>query len=166
MKRLVLIILLSLLWASPVEAVVSWESYSDSNRTVVSNNFTASGSWVYLKGIGLQKNKDYQAKVYDADPNNYPLSPVLTHVGQSDNNGVFLSQVQPSAYPSSVAGTWKAELWKIQPLTLEVTDTFTVQASAIPEIPSVFAAVAIVFICVLVWWLMRRRRKWHTPIFG
>ncbi len=158
MKHLLLILaLLTLLWVTPVEAVVLWDSYSDSTRTIVSNNFTAAGAIVYMKASGLTKNKTYRAKYYDADPNNYPLSPVLVDDRQSDNNGVVLSQVQPSAYPTATPGLWKAELWKVQPLTLEATDTFTVQGSAIPEIPTVFASVWIGFIGMLTFWLMKLR---------
>ena len=147
MKYLWLLLFIPLLWATPVEAVVNWESYSDPARPSPSNNFTLPGSWVYMGGSGLQKNKAYQVKFYDADPNNYPLSPVLVDDSQSDNNGVVLSQVKPSAYPTSSSGLWKAELWKMQPLTLEATDTFTVAGSSIPEIPTVFAGIAVAGIC-------------------
>lgn len=159
-KRLLLLVMLCYItWAVPVYAITSWDSYSDPGRTIVSNNFTATGAIVFMKATGLQKNKDYQAKVYDADPNNYPLSPLLIHVGRTDNNGVFLSQVKPSDYPASVGGAWKAELWKIQPLTLEATDTFTVQASAIPEFPDVVTVIGVLFICVLIFWLMKKRKR-------
>lgn len=157
MKRLLLLLLIPLLWATPVEAAVMFESYSDVARTIQSDNFTAQGSWVYLKGTGLAKNKAYRTTFFDAQN-----ATVLILDSQSDGNGVVLSQVKPSAYPTSSPGIWKAELWKVQPLTLEATDTFTVQGSAIPEFPDVFAgitvSVAVGFIFILVRWMKKRKR--------
>ena len=155
MKRLLALILFMFLWATPVEAAVLWESYSDSTRLTVSNNFTASGAIVFMKGTGLAKNKTYRSTFYDAQNNT-----VLIHDGQSDNNGVFLSQMRPSDYPASTPGVWSAKLERISGGTQLVgTDTFTVQASAIPEFETVFATVWVVFIIGLTYWLMKRRVK-------
>jgi len=155
MKHLLwLLLLLLMLIPSNAEAAVLWQSYSDSARTVQSDNFTAPGSWVYMKGSGLQKNKTYRSTFYDAQNDI-----VCIWDGQSDNNGVVLSQVRPGTYPASSPGTWKAELWKVQPLTLEATDIFTVSQSAIPEFENAVASLTIIGLCLFIYRKMKRRRK-------
>jgi len=146
-----LLLLLLILWATPVSAATTWESYSNVERTVVCDDF-ASGI-VYMKGE-VAKNKNYRAIFYDADND-----VVLVHDGTSDATGLFKPLMKPSDYPASSPGTWKAELYRMQPYTLECTDTFVVRASAIPEIPDVLAGIAVAGLCLLIYRKMRRRSK-------
>ena len=146
MKRHILLALLIFLaWLSlllflwfvlPVQAAVLWDSYSDSARTVQSDNFDSPGAVIYMKGTGLLNNKTYRSTFYDGQGSN-----VCTVDGQSDKNGIYISQVKPSDWSTSSPGTWTAKLERVTGGTqLVATDTFTVTAQAIPEIPSVIGA--------------------------
>ena len=146
------------IWATPVSAAVAWLSYSDAARTVECTNFTSSTPTAYLRATGLQKSKDYKAKVYDANPANYPLSPLLIWDGVADANGVFDCQIYLPCFPNSTPGEWKAELWKVLPLSIQATHTFTVQASAVPELPDVLAGIGVAGICFGIYWKMRKKR--------
>lgn len=164
MKYLLALLILTLLWAVPVDAAVMWNSYSDSARTITSDNFMASGAVVFMKGTGLAGNKAYMVRFYDADPAKYPEFYLEVDAGSTDKNGNFITaQIQPCQYPESMPGLWRAELYRVQPETLVGTDTFTVQGSAIPEFENVFTGIIIcgIFssIYLLVGWLTKRTCK-------
>jgi len=125
-----------------------WQSYSNSARTVVSDLFTVSGSIVYMKGDNLQKSKSHTAKYYDSGNNL-----LRVEEGISDSGGVFLSLIQPSMFQAAAPGLWKVELYRGVPLV--ATDTFIVQASAIPEIGDL-SCLVILITCGVIYKLWQR----------
>ena len=157
MKRFVICLLVLLLLVMPtvVRAAVAWDSYSDEARTIQSDDFDQYGSFVYMKAAGLPgQDGYYEARYYDAD-----MVQLQTETNMS-SNGEFLSLILPSAFEgSAAAGTWTAELYDLTPkMKLLVTDTFYVQASAIPEFPTVVSGIGVVVVCGVIFLWMRKKR--------
>ncbi len=156
---------------------ISWESYSDLARTNVSNNFTVAGSYVYMKGTGFNAaTSGYNVAYYDATVtgggNNIMTDASLTVAG----DGILNSLIRPSDFPSAAVGdppwhalvqltgatsfpaTYNAAVAAPETYGLLANDSFTVQASAIPEFPTVMAGIAVAGLCAAVYYWMRRRR--------
>ena len=139
------------LFATELHAAVVWQSYSDSARTIQSDNFTEYGCWVYMKATGLVKNKHYYSHYFDGAGTEVASEDFL-----SDGNGTWLGQVRPSSYPVVIAGTWRADLynWSRQ---LVATAHFTVLQSAIPEISDVVSAVVVGVTCLGIYLGVRKK---------
>lgn len=148
-----------------------WDSYSDLDRTIESDNFTILGSYVYMKGTGFNAGT-YNVVFYDATVvggGNKKATDAVTVAG----DGILNSQIQPAA-TVGVGGTWHA---LVQPATgyiafpdtydaavaspdaygLLANDAFTVAPSAIPEFPSVISAIVVIGLCATIYWWMKKK---------
>ena len=152
-----------------------WGSYSNSGRTTVFNTFTTYGSIVYMYGESFDTTGTYKVAYYDGGTSGDGSdgAKLYTDVYTNLAGGILdLSQVRPADYMSSArAGTWHAVVYKTtesMPNSYDlvstgsanytVTDSFTVAATAIPEFPTVIAAIGVAGLCFGIYWWMRRRR--------
>jgi hypothetical protein len=99
---------------------------------------------------------------------------VATDSNITVSGGTLDSQIVLTSYPSATAGTWHALVQPTggtafpsdyntavaSPDTYQLVgnDSFTVQAGALPELPTVMAAMGAVGSCFAIYWWMRRRR--------
>jgi len=143
-----------------------WGSYSNLGRTTVSNNFTSTSDIVYAYGENFDTTGTYYVAYYDGGG-----TKLKTDTYTNDADGILdASQITPSDYGSSTAGTWHSVIYKTNapPLTYAsvstgdadyvIQDSFTVQASAIPEFPSPVTAIIVLGVCFGIYYLMRKRR--------
>jgi len=149
----VIALLLLLMLSTPALAGVALESYSDAARTTVCDDFTVLDDPVYMKATGILSGKDYEFRYYDAGDTLLLTDGPIT----ADVNDEAVSEMTPSNYPSSTAGTWSCEIWSLAPSLKKDTDTFTVQQSAIPEFPTVLSAIAVATLCGVAYLWMRKR---------
>jgi hypothetical protein len=162
----VLLVLISLLWASPVEAAPkTLNSYSNAARNVACDDFTTSTA--YMKQGGLANNTNYRIIFWDASG---------AKVSQQDMKGSAVNTTcQYTFNPTNAPGTWRVVVYDSQtynPVSYSPTDShivvqdtsyggaaFKVELQALPEFENVTAGVGVAFTCVLVYWLMKRRRR-------
>ncbi|MBI4329816.1 MAG: hypothetical protein HY673_00875 [Chloroflexi bacterium] len=144
------------------------ESYSDSGYGAVSNNFTVAGSPVYIRGNGQAASGAYRIAYYDAGASGGQW--LKTTDTSADAAGEITdSTFIPSNFVGSAAGDWRAVLTSQSyspPLNYNdfsaaqkiAEDTFAVNASAIPELPTSLAVIASLALSFAAYYLMRKRR--------
>ena len=149
-----------------------WGSYSDAERTIVCTDFTTSGDYVYMYGENFDITGTYKVAYYDGgtahDGADGLEKETDTYTGLS--GGILNSACRPSDYGTSSHGTWHAVVYKTtEPMPnsynlvsktndyYAVTDSFSVQQGAIPEFPTVIAAIAVCMLCAVAYVVMRRR---------
>lgn len=149
-----------------------WESYSDEYYLVQSDNFTDFGDTVYMEGTGFTAGY-YHVGYYDADGiwvvtdenkevlgdgilnTNYNLSTDAEAVG----DGYWHALVQPSSGYASFPSTYDTAIGAPDTYGLLANDSFYVAQEAIPEFPTVMAAIVVAAVCFGIYYWMRRRRK-------
>ncbi len=152
---------------------ITWDSHTDPARAdPPEDTFASPNTTVYMKGTGFASDT-YTVSYYDATAAGGG-SKVYTESGISlDGNGFLNSQITLTSYPSSIAGTWHA---LVQPTgatafpstydaavaapdtyDLIANDSFTVEQSAIPEFPTVLAAMVALALAAGVYLWMRRK---------
>lgn len=161
-----------------------WESYQDSARTTVwgdtGTEYDATYRIVYMKGTGfLDGAETYNVGYYDADDTKRATDNGIALVSVSGGRGTLGNTSDPYepnydlTSPPAAAGTWHAV---VQPsgatafpsdystlsgapddYKLIADDTFTVEASAIPEFPTVMAAIGVAGLCYGIYFWMRKR---------
>jgi len=145
-----------------------WDSYSDSGYATMADSFSGASATVYMQGI-LANSGSYQVTYYDG---NGIL--VQTDAGlAAGSNGVL----RPTALTLSNKGAYASGDWHAvvqgNGATIPTTysdatsnlhargvlaiDTFNVAASALPEFPGTYAALAATVLCLGVFWLLRRK---------
>ena len=153
-----------------------WDSHTDSGRTdPAEDTFASPNTTVYMKGTGFTNGNYYNVAYYDA---------TVTGGGNliySDTNISVTTGMLDSAYlltndQSAIAGTWHA---LVQPFSgymafpgtyntavaapdtygLLANDFFTVEQSAIPEFPTVIAAIVVAGTCFAIYYWMRKRKQ-------
>jgi len=182
MKKLALIAtigitlgLLSVLVPSLVFAQITWESYSDANHNTPSDTFTQSHSTVYMYGTGFTKDAYYRIVYWDGG-NNKRVSEVqqaLTGAGKLSSQHTFA--------PPDVAGDWHCAVYSpdtYDPDTYNPSDpnlvaddtsytggyAFNAAASAIPEFPTIMAAIGVAGLCFGIYYWMRKRRLGYVKV--
>ncbi len=153
MKRFIPVLaLLMVLIPSVVSAKVALESYSNFPRTVVCNEFSVPNCTVCMKATGISPpTAEVVIKYYD-DAN----AQVQSEPGCAVK-GEFLTEIKPSNFPNAMPGCWTAKLYK--GTNLLATDTFTVQASAIPEFPVWWAGLLVAGMVLGIYWILRNRKQ-------
>jgi len=153
---------------------VAWESYNDETRNVQDNTFASPETTVYMKGTGFEPSTSYFVAYFDANGNQ-----VSSELKSSDGSRNLLSLCALSD-TGATAGIWNALVQldtTIYPVYtsfgtasyteitaapgtygLVANDTFNVDESALPELPTVFAGIFIASACGGIYWLMRKRR--------
>jgi len=156
-----------------------WGSYSNSGRTTVSNDFSTYGAYVYMYGENFDTTGTYKVGYYDGGTAHSGDSGAQIEVDiyTNDADGILdESQCRPADWnigpPAASYGTWHAVVYKTtgdMPDSYDlvsksdsayvVTDSFTVEATAIPEFPTVFSAIGVGGSCFGIYWWMRKRAK-------
>jgi hypothetical protein len=149
-----------------------WDSYSNSGRTVVLDDFTNTYGIVYMKGTGYATGT-YNVSYYDAGASGGQKTATESNINVAED-GILNSQYLLNTDPSRIAGTWHTLVQPIGGSAFPNTydgavatpdtylilgnDAFNVQSSAIPEFPSVAAAIVVAGSCFGLYFLMRKRR--------
>ena len=139
--------------------IKTWGSFSDLAHNTVHNDFTTGENNVYMYGENFESGT-YHVGFYDADGTKTCSDGTLT-------TDTLAAQCKFTVYPDSAYGTWHAVVYKepnSPPATYiandpnrVVEDRFTVQSGAIPEFPTVVAAIAVCMLCAVAYVVMRRR---------
>jgi len=144
----------------------AWKSYSDSGHASATDSFSGSQSTVYMYGTGYPVGATYRTVFWDSSGANRGAVDAT-----ADGSG-NLSSAHSLAAPD-VAGDWHATVYdstSYSPANYSTSDShivvddtsygsgyaFNVAQSAIPELPTVLAAVAVLATCLAVYWRARR----------
>lgn len=156
----------------------SWDSYNDAAHTVQDDLFDSSGnSIVYMFGQGFLASHNYAVGYYDGN---------LTGGGQkvatdsglvSTSSGDLSSQYVLTTDFAAVAGTWHAAVFDSDvgaPLQnyndvaaaagFVIDDDFQATTAAIPEFPTVIAAIVVGGLCFGVYYWMRKRNLVYVRV--
>jgi exosortase/archaeosortase family protein len=162
-----------------------WDSYSNTARTTQEDTFSDGTNVVYMKGTGfLDGTQTYNVGYYDAigtlivTDNNIALVNVVAGRGDLGNTS--------SPYEPNYDCTYNKQAWGGPPdwhavvppygatafpssystldadhdtYELLADDTFLVSQTAIPEFPTVMAAVGVAGLCFGIYWWMRKRYR-------
>ena len=141
--------------------IKTWGSFSDLGHSTVHNVFTTGENDVYMYGENFESGT-YHVGFYDADGTKTCSDGTLT-------TDTLAAQCKFTVYPDSAYGTWHAVVYKepnSPPATYiandpdrVVEDSFYVQQGAIPEFPTVIAAIAVCMLCAVAYMVMRRGEK-------
>ena len=143
--------------------LLSLASYSDSGHTTACDNFTdyATENIAYMHGTNLVPSHGYRVAYYDGSDAKIATDDVTS--GASGN----ISSQRTFNPETDTAGTWHVIVCEQAytpsdnysaswPYTL-ISDSFIVQDSAIPEFPTVIAAIAALGLCVGTYLWLRRK---------
>ena len=130
-----------------------WQSY-ESDYTTVDDLYDTEGDIIYMKGTGFAA-ASYKVRYYDATP---------TQVGTDANitvlaDGILQSNLACNTDPGAAEGTWNAKVYLSDGTTLIADDTFTVTLAAIPEFPTVMAAIGVAGLCFGIYFWMRQKYR-------
>lgn len=175
MKRLTLLaaivfLLAFILVASPVSANPSWASYNDPDRQTTDDDFTGDETTVYMQG-NVTANTTFQVVYYEADTDGAGTDDeadrLVTENQTSNAEGTLESELYFPDYPAAGADTWHSVVFEdgsVIPDVYNATadgivedDTFDVQASAIPEFPTVITMMVAIGLSFGIYYWMRRR---------
>ncbi len=153
------------------EFTITWVSYNNAAHTVADDNFTAGETTVFMLGNGFQFNHPYVVGYYDGGE-----TKVASDTGLSANaSGNLTSQYALDTQPqNAVPGTWHSVVFDsasvpsgnytaaIADPSFVVADAFTVNAAAIPEFPTVIAAIMVAGSCFGIYYWKRKRLKFNV----
>lgn len=157
------------------EEVGGWESYKESAHATPwgteADPYDTDTQTVYMYGEGFATSYAYRVAYYDAPgTKTEDAHKIQAHDTDSGASGNLSSQYllsTPEKQASSDPGTWHAivcDRTYEPPSSYNATwqytivdDSFEVTAGAIPEFPTVLAALAVVGLCCGVYFWMRRR---------
>jgi hypothetical protein len=151
--------------ASPVYASPSWVSFNDAAHSTTDDDFAGSETTVYMQGI-VTASTQYKVAYYEADTGAEDTADLVeTDIVTSNVIGVLESECTFTDYPTSDAGTWHSVVFpsaSTPPSTYDPTgsvedDSFNVQASAIPEFPTVITMIAAMGLSFGIYYWLRRR---------
>jgi len=146
----------------------SWESYNDAAHNNPDDTFSGDEDTVYMHGTGFMALYGYKIAYYEADTDGEgedTAGKIETDDVDSDADGNLSSNCVFTSYPAADPGTWHAIVCnssKSPPSTYNSSwsetiadDSFTVEESAIPEFPTVVAAIAVCMLCAVAYMVMR-----------
>jgi hypothetical protein len=151
-----------------------WDSHTDSGRAdPPEDTFASPNTTVYMKGTGFATG-NYDVGYYDGDSLGGGQW-VVTDVNKAvAGDGILNVEYTLTTNPTAAAGTWHVLVQPAlatafpsdyntavgTPDTYDIlaNDSFTAEASAIPEIPTVIAGIAVAGACAGLYWWMRKRR--------
>jgi len=157
--------------------IKTYGSYEDSGYTTVQNNFTSGKNQVWIKATNLDNvSDDYKTAFYDASATGGGAF-IAYIVNSTDANGDLTGpNCNFLEHPTATGdGDWHAVLF--YPATTEapatynlatasgdkeVEDAFYVTQAAIPEFPTIMAAIGVVGLCFGIYYWMRKRRLAHV----
>ncbi len=140
----------------------TWGSYSDLAHTTSSDTFTELNCTVYMWGDDFTKNTDFKVIYWDGEGYKR-VAEVQGSLGNQE-----LSSQHTFNVPD-VAGDWHCTVYSpdtYDPASYDagdanivIDDTLIVEASAIPEFPTVMAAIGVAGLCCGIYFWMRRRYR-------
>ncbi|MDP2719601.1 MAG: DNRLRE domain-containing protein [Dehalococcoidia bacterium] len=148
-----------------------WDSYTTSGRTVVGDTYTTLGDSAWMKGTTFSTSTTYNISYYDGDVSGgfmvFPQDNVTAAGGTLNSDylldsgnavaGLWHAVVQPNTGFSVFPNNYDTIIAAPDTYGLLANDSFNVAASAIPELPTVFSALAAVLFSAGIYWWMRRR---------
>jgi len=160
-------------WGSE-EYLPSWDSYSDSGHNTACDNFTdySSEHTAYMFGQNLAANSTYRVIFWDWDNNTWQnretedpsstaggnLSAAHTFVPNTDTGGDWHCTVYNSTTYSPTNYSSTDPYIVTDDTSLSDVYAFHVEASAIPEFPTLIAAIGVAGLCFGIYYWMRRKR--------
>jgi len=158
-------------------AVSDWDSYKDADCTILCQDFVDYGTEhiVYMYGAGFAASTAYRVVFWDQVDATWYIRDMVD-VTSTAGGELGVKVTNPVAHTfvdgTDTDGTWYATVYNDQIYTpgthdpndtkLVVDDSFTVQQSAIPEFPTVVAAIAVAGLCFGIYYWMRKRRLAHA----
>ena len=157
-------------WEASIYAtytVPTWDSYSDSDRTVACDDFNdPSEQTVYMKGTGLGALEYKIAYYMDIDGADTQVEVDVGTGGELITSNCLIT----SYYGFSDTETWAAVVF--YPATETAPDTYAAALTSdyyviddtfmvyvtIPEFPTIFAAIGVAGLCFGIYYWMRKRR--------
>jgi uncharacterized protein (DUF362 family) len=149
-------------------------SYSDSGHSLPCDDFAnySSQHTVFMYGTNFIPNHDYRLVYYDGSDNK-----VATDDQTSDGSGIIASQhTFKETDPADQPGNWHVMVCEAEytaPLTYDdiwpctqISDSFSVQQSAIPEFPTAFAVIAALALSAIAYLFMRRKAGRSTGLIS
>ncbi len=151
------------------------ESYTDSNYTIVDDDYSTGETTAYIWAHGLDTSTNYDVAYYDAGING-------GEVQGGDNNiaptayGNLSSTWDLSGNSGATVGLWHAVVFRTgsTPPTYYndaagtagyiAADEFDVQAGAIPEFPTVIAGIVVAVTSFGIFYWMRKRRLAYVKV--
>jgi len=152
-----------------VSAQATWASYSDSDHTTPSDEFTQLHCTVYMYGEGFTKNKDYKIIYWDGGGNKRvaEVQKAVTPQGKLKSEHTF--------DVPDVAGNWHCTVYypdTYDPASYDPGDAniiaddtsysggyaFYAAQSAVPEFPTVMAGIGVTGLCFGIYYWMRKER--------
>ncbi len=149
----------------------TWDSHTDIARGAPpEEDFADPDTTVYMRGTGFPTATNYNVFYYDNDGYGWGTDSNIAATG-----GTLDSLYVLTTYTDATAGLWHA---LVQPSTgytgfdtsyttvvnnpdtygLIANDNFNVQASAIPEFPTILAAIVVAGLCFGIYYWMRKRK--------
>jgi len=143
--------------------IKTWGSFNDLAHTTVNNYFDTGENTVYMYGENFEVSTAYHIGYYDG--NNIKM---LSDDVNSTSGGELSSLCYFPTYQATAApGMWHAVVYKdptAPPATYVandpnnvVEDSFAVTQAAIPEFPTILAAIAVAGICFWIYYWIRRK---------
>ena len=148
--------------------VASWISYSDSDHTTECNSFSNGTNHVYMNGGDFAAG-DTKVGYYDALGDLVETDIYASFVGGTLSSDCILNQDWGGSLPEG-DDFWHAvviQTSETMPSTYAaatahayyiIDDDFYVANSAIPEVPTVIAAIGVAGLCFGIYYWMRKRR--------
>jgi hypothetical protein len=150
----------------------TWESYKELGHTTiwgtVADPYASDTHIVYMYGQGFQTNHPYKVGYYDAG-GHHGGDLVGTGVGGTSTVGGEFSSQCDCMGTGKTQGTWHSVVFDttvdipdnyndaVDDANYVTDDAFEVADSAIPEFPTVVAAIAVCMLCAVAYVVMRRR---------
>ena len=160
----------------------AWDSYSDSGRTAQTDTFDNGTNIIYMKGTDfLDGSQTYNISYYDNSGSRIATDTDIALVNVSGSRGTLGNTGSPyepfydlTGNKLAEAGTWHIvaqpsgatafpsaySTLSPDPDTYELIgdDTCTIDPSAIPEFPTIMAAIGVTGLCFAIYYWMKRRR--------
>jgi hypothetical protein len=161
-------------WVEVDYSPATLESYQDAAHTTVwgttTNPYDNNNQTVYIYGENYTASHGYTVAYYDGDGIKVASDSVL-----SGADNTLASEYLLTTDPNATAGTWHAVVFDddlgTPPATYAETsgaagymveDSFEVAVSAIPEFPTIIAAIGVSGLCFGIYYWMRKRRAAHV----
>ena len=145
-----------------------WASYDDAGRTSPQDTFAGSTDVVYMEGTDFARG-DTKVGYYDVDGSLVETDTYVGFAGGTLQSDCVLNQDWGGSPPTG-DGTWYAVVLQtsgtmpatyaaaIASSTYVIDDDFYVANSAIPEFPTIMAAIGVAGLCFAIYYRMRKRR--------
>ena len=149
-----------------------WDSYQDSACTTQCDNFSDYGTQhtIYMYGEGFAADTAYRVVFWDQVDTTWYNRDTVDITATADGK-LGVAGTNPVAHTlvegTDTDGTWYATVYDDQAYSpsdhdpndshLVYDDSFTVQSTAIPEFPTVMAAIAVAGLCFGIYYWMRRK---------